>query len=343
MIWGDQALPSKKELPDYYKIVQRPVDLNRIRGRVESGWYASEDLDLYRENVWHRGNGKKVAPGGPGGNDRNGAGGGLSHGGAALGGGVGGAAAAAAGVGGIGGGAAASASESGAVVAFQMWCGYEADIALMFDNARLYNQTDSIVVKDADVMLREFQKRSRGKRKEMADAVKAAVEEELERRRRKDKREKEDEETKAHDGAGVKEEQAAAEAGPAVDGPIGSNLLVKGEPTAGGATEGSSAAPASIQADPSPAGVAKAPPEAAAAAAANTLPSAPADSGTPWSVHGLVPVVLEIIDPEDTTKSRRFVELITWDLNPENQYTPMGAILKGPSVFELSLESAERM
>jgi hypothetical protein len=40
-----------------------------------------------------------------------------------------------------------------------------------------------------------------------------------------------------------------------------------------------------------------------------------------WSVHGLVPVLLEIVDPNDD--SRRFREYLTWDKNPGNRYTAL--------------------
>ena len=29
-------LPSKKELPDYYEVIRRPVDINKILGKIES-------------------------------------------------------------------------------------------------------------------------------------------------------------------------------------------------------------------------------------------------------------------------------------------------------------------
>eukprot|EP01043_Picozoa_sp_COSAG02_P051855 COSAG02_NODE_5510_length_4270_cov_28.240949_1_plen_429_part_00 len=33
------SLPPRKDLPDYYRIIAKPVDLNRIRSRIEIGWY----------------------------------------------------------------------------------------------------------------------------------------------------------------------------------------------------------------------------------------------------------------------------------------------------------------
>ena len=36
-------LPSRKELPDYYEIIKRPVDIARIEQRIESDKY--DDLD----------------------------------------------------------------------------------------------------------------------------------------------------------------------------------------------------------------------------------------------------------------------------------------------------------
>ena len=31
------ALPLKKDLPEYYKVIANQIDLNRIRGRIETG------------------------------------------------------------------------------------------------------------------------------------------------------------------------------------------------------------------------------------------------------------------------------------------------------------------
>ena len=36
-------LPSRKELPDYYEIIKRPVDIARIETRIEQDKY--DDLD----------------------------------------------------------------------------------------------------------------------------------------------------------------------------------------------------------------------------------------------------------------------------------------------------------
>ncbi|VDQ14038.1 unnamed protein product, partial [Trichobilharzia regenti] len=36
-------MPTRKELPDYYEVIKKPVDFNRIRQRVKDGKYRSVD------------------------------------------------------------------------------------------------------------------------------------------------------------------------------------------------------------------------------------------------------------------------------------------------------------
>ncbi|VEL43858.1 unnamed protein product [Protopolystoma xenopodis] len=36
-------LPTRKELPDYYEFIKKPMDFNRIRNRVRDGKYRSID------------------------------------------------------------------------------------------------------------------------------------------------------------------------------------------------------------------------------------------------------------------------------------------------------------
>ena len=41
-------LPSKKELPDYYEIIRRPVDIRKILGKIDDEKY--EDLDALQRD-----------------------------------------------------------------------------------------------------------------------------------------------------------------------------------------------------------------------------------------------------------------------------------------------------
>ena len=50
------ALPSRKELPDYYEVIERPMDFNRIRKKIREGRYQAiddigEDVGLLSENA----------------------------------------------------------------------------------------------------------------------------------------------------------------------------------------------------------------------------------------------------------------------------------------------------
>lgn len=49
-------LPSRKELPDYYKRIARPIDLNKVRKNVKEGKYQtvgamSDDVKLLVQNT----------------------------------------------------------------------------------------------------------------------------------------------------------------------------------------------------------------------------------------------------------------------------------------------------
>lgn len=41
-------LPSRRELPDYYEIIKKPVDINKIMSRIEEAKY-TEFLELERD------------------------------------------------------------------------------------------------------------------------------------------------------------------------------------------------------------------------------------------------------------------------------------------------------
>lgn len=49
-------LPSRRELPQYYEFIERPMDLNRVKKKIKDGKYASlaemsEDVDLLCTNA----------------------------------------------------------------------------------------------------------------------------------------------------------------------------------------------------------------------------------------------------------------------------------------------------
>lgn len=49
-------LPSRRELPDYYEVIDRPMDLNRIKKKIKEGRYLSldemsEDIELICSNA----------------------------------------------------------------------------------------------------------------------------------------------------------------------------------------------------------------------------------------------------------------------------------------------------
>jgi hypothetical protein len=49
-------LPSRKELPDYYKVISRPIDLNKIRKNIKDGKYSkleslTDDINLLVKNA----------------------------------------------------------------------------------------------------------------------------------------------------------------------------------------------------------------------------------------------------------------------------------------------------
>jgi len=49
-------LPSRREIPDYYEVIERPMDLNRIKKKIKDGRYSSlkeisDDIDLLCRNA----------------------------------------------------------------------------------------------------------------------------------------------------------------------------------------------------------------------------------------------------------------------------------------------------
>lgn len=49
-------LPSRRELPDYYEVIERPMDLNRIKKKIKDGRYLSfsemsDDVELLCSNA----------------------------------------------------------------------------------------------------------------------------------------------------------------------------------------------------------------------------------------------------------------------------------------------------
>lgn len=49
-------LPSRRELPDYYEVIDRPMDLNRIKKKIKDCRYSlfsemSEDVELLCSNA----------------------------------------------------------------------------------------------------------------------------------------------------------------------------------------------------------------------------------------------------------------------------------------------------
>lgn len=36
-----EQLPSRRELPDYYEIIEKPMDLNKVRRKIKDGKYHS--------------------------------------------------------------------------------------------------------------------------------------------------------------------------------------------------------------------------------------------------------------------------------------------------------------
>ena len=353
------ALPPKKDLPDYYKIIANPVDLNRIRGRIEVGWYEPEigaaeasssvgsDGGSIRGSEDSSSSGSSKTPAVA-----------VSTGHAYQ---TEGAAAASA-------AAAAAAAESTTAVAgsaatnvdkacqwgYQTWRSYEEDIVLMFQNARQYNLPESIVVRDADVMQKAFDKQSKGKQKEIQEAIQETLLRiELEKRAeqgehcqteqpgkeqeqetqpensRQPEETQREEQTDQEQGEKQKQKQEQQEIEPTVDESTSMGVDVDAvqdgkSPVASVDAEsdsasddvdgsGASAAVAIAQADGDSSAV--------SVSSGATEPFSSAAPPLAWSVHGLVPVLLEIIDPDNS--SRRFREYLTWDVNPGNRYTAL--------------------
>ena len=205
------------------------------------------------------------------------------------------------------------------------WDGFAADIRLMFANALKYNDPESEVGKDAEVMRKAFDKRE--------GRVRAEIAAELERAQDDAQAQIKTEPEDGGEGKGEREGEAArAEI---------KEEAVKAEPAQepqhGAAAAAAAAEPAgsaeglghdSSQAEPGGDG----PAAAAAAAGTDGGAAAEAQKPPPWSVHGLVPVLLEIIEPPSVAARggasggaapRRFRERLTWDLNPSNRYTPI--------------------
>ncbi len=49
-------LPTRRDLPDYYEIIKKPIDLKRIQARIKDNKYASldmlaADMDLMAKNT----------------------------------------------------------------------------------------------------------------------------------------------------------------------------------------------------------------------------------------------------------------------------------------------------
>jgi hypothetical protein len=310
------ALPSKKELPDYYKIIAQPTDLNRIRGRIETGWYEPRTTPISK-------GASKGASKGSGNGSSMASAAREQHGHRQDEPAAPAAAAAAAGTATEGGDSATTTVASVSHWGYRMWCSYEKDIELMFENARQFNQPDSLVVKDADVMWKAFEKKARSKRKEIESGIEAALaqseqeeqtkKEQQAETRREQRRQHQQEEAKAlGDHAEVAEGGADQKAAATMD------IVNGGGDDDDPAVSADSAVPSSTAAA---AAASIAEPAAEPAASAAAAAAAPSDSSSSWSVHGLVPIELQIVDPLDAT--RRFRECLTWDLNPGNSYTEL--------------------
>ena len=335
------ALPPKKDLPDYYKIIANPVDLNRIRGRIEVGWYEPETGAAEASSSTGGGGIEDSSSAPPLPRESSG------HTNQTEGAGAESTTAAA--------GSAATNVDQACQWGYQTWRSYEEDIALMFANARQYNLPESIVVRDADVMQKAFDKQSKGKRKEIQEGIQETwlrIEqekraEEGEDCQTKQPEEEQEQETQPDDDRQPEETQPEEETDPGkVEKQKQEQKQQEIDPTVDEATsmevdvdaiqEGKSpvasvdaeSASASDGADGSGASAVVAPASqadgdssAARVRPGATVPVSPVAPALAWSIHGLVPVLLEIIDPDN--KSRRFREYLTWDVNPGNRYTAL--------------------